>query len=242
VGVFSISKPTPFIDLPPLTKLIEWSWYKVRCILFILSRDESRSFIQAYPISQTLTVNRPPRPAEPVPSLDHYYTTPNLYDAQNETTSFSTNADVIPRLGTLKSQKKNQVDKKMDAESQAPVPVSIPNPKPGNETDDYYDKVFDDGYDRPKSIKVDMKEGGVKQGGVKQTYTDGYDRPRSLATELSAPPDSGSLKKTESLFEVRDELRTINHFAGTTFPRPAQSSTELASNPLYDPRFRRDFV
>jgi hypothetical protein len=202
----------------------------VRCILFILSRDESRSFIQAYPISQTLTVNRPPRPAEPVPSLDHYYTTPNLYDAQNETTSFSTNADVIPRLGTLKSQKKNQVDKKMDAESQAPVPVSIPNPKPGNETNDYYDRVFEDGYDWPKSIKVDLKV--ANESSVKQTYTDGYDRPRSFATELSAPPDSGSLKKTESLFEVRDELHTI--------PRPAKSSLELASNPLYDPRFRRD--
>lgn len=197
-------------------------------------RDAARSFVDTSntnPNGRTLPLR--PHEVTPAPN-DHIYTTPNLYDVQNQAqiTSFSADADVIPRLGTLKSQKRNYMDRKMDPESLRPVPVSIP--KPGEmQGEEFYDRVYEDGYDRPKSIGTDLRG---ETGGVKQVYTDGYDRPRSISTDLnySETPVSSSVK-TES---VMDEVEAINIFAGTTIPRSVRGSGDMAVNPLYDPHIR----
>ena len=159
-----------------------------------------------------------------------------MYDAQNQaqTTSFSADADVIPRLGTLKSQKKNFIEQKADMANMKPVPVSIPTPGGTPQAEEFYDRVFDDGYDRPRSMNIELRGAG----GKKPVYEDGYDRPRSIATDLQnrETPLSTSLKaQSMSNIEVTDEVQAINVFAGTTIPRSSRDSRELSSNPLYNP-------
>lgn len=198
-------------------------------------REAARSFVGTSNDERTLPL-QPPEFA-PAPN-DHIYTTPNLYDVQNQAqvTSFSTNADVIPRLGTLKSQKQNYIDGTMDPEVQKPLPIPIP--KPGEmQVEEFYDRVCKDGAGL-------SGETGEK---VNRVYADGYDRPRSISTDLrdGEAPVSSSVKSTAesvSTFETMDEVEAINLFAGTTIPRALRGSSDMAVNPLYDPRIRNNNV
>lgn len=146
-----------------------------------------------------------------VPSApnDHIYELPVYAGirSQIETTSFSPNADVIPRLGTLKSQKNRYIDIKLDP-AKTPVPVAAPSQPGQTEGEEFYDKVYDDGYDRPRSIgrgldgktehvqhhlpgwpyvkeeSVSSTSAGSESTGTSKITDDGYDRPRSFGRDL----------------------------------------------------------
>ncbi len=75
-----------------------------------------------------------PPPNQPQDNSNHIYSTPNIYDYRNnlQTTSFNPDADVLPKLGEIKSSDSRYVilePSHLDAST--------------SKSEDFYDKVYD---------------------------------------------------------------------------------------------------
>lgn len=179
------------------------------------SRNGARRFVNTSRFDDRAL---PVPPSEILPTLkDHVYDIPTNH---METTSFSPNADVIPRLGTLTSQKNRNVD---ITASPKPVPVSIPQPgQMAKEEEDFYDDVYDDGYDRPRPIGEDLREKAEEARKEKKAVWP-YS---SVSSSMDVETENTGAAKFE------------DDFTKMSLQMSPQRSSEMAANPLYDPFVR----
>lgn len=216
------------------------------------SREAAHNFVNtdkntSYGNGRTLPLLPSEAPSAP---KDHIYELPGQFGIQNQTqtTSFSANADVIPRLGTLKGQKSRYIDLKIDPGSQKPVPVPAPSQPGQMHGEEFYDKVYDDGYDRPRPLGRDLGDvshntwpyakeesvssasGGSESTGFSKVTGDGYDTPRSIARELmrdiaeDAQPkaawvfSSSAGAESTRMSTVTDDIQAVDVFSADTLP------------------------
>lgn len=185
-------------------------------------REGTQSFIHTTNSSYGRSLPLTPQ-ASPI---EHVYDTPTTYGQQNqmETTSFSPNASVLPRLGTLRS--------KQNTYAQKPVPVS--NPQPGEEKDQFYEKIYNDEsslvdreevYDGPERTDLgpDVKE-------VQESEWPHGNEEQSCDKNQESPFGS-ILSGSTYVSKVADDLESFTAVAG--LPVESQSA-EVARNPLYD--------
>lgn len=177
------------------------------------------------------------------PPEHHIYATPTSYGIplRTETSSFSPNADVLPRIGTLKKNNR-YIDVKLDPNTSSPIPVAVPNPE--REKEEFYEKVYDD--DDSFDDVEEMYDKGP-MGQLEHTMIQAFDsnlklldshygpESQEVARSSGSQNDSGSSVNT-SLTKVGEDFRTLETFTGKTAPskQDQRDSAEVAHNPLYD--------
>lgn len=146
--------------------------------------------------------------------------------ALTQTTSFSPDANVIPRLGTLRSQKNRYIDVKIRPEDNRPTLVAVSVPQPGRMEEGVYDRVYEDG-----TVMEEVYDSNINRDvgpGSTEVLQDA-EWPNLEEESASGSVESGSTNTSKIAV---DDFVPIGSF---TLPRgEVRHSVEVAANPLYD--------